>query len=109
MTPSSRAGDALARTWSGEDERPDGSSLQLTSFVGRARELEEIEGLLGRSRLLTLTGPGGCGKTRLALEARGRVAEYFADGVRWTWLASVSDPDLVPEAVARAVGLHETL
>jgi predicted ATPase/DNA-binding CsgD family transcriptional regulator len=102
MTPPNRAGDA------GGEDRPDGPSLQLTSFVGRERELGEIEDQLQRSRLLTLTGPGGCGKTRLALALGDRVAGSFADGVRWTWLAPVSDPGPVPEAVARAVGLHET-
>jgi predicted ATPase len=102
MTPPNRAGDA------GGEDRPDGLSLQLTSFVGRERELGEIEVQLRRSRLLTLTGPGGCGKTRLALALGDRVAGSFADGVRWTWLAPVSDPGPVPEAVARAVGLHET-
>ena len=102
MTPPNPAGDA------GGEARPAGPSLQLTSFVGRERELEEIEDQLGRSRLLTLTGPGGCGKTRLALALGDRVAGSFADGVRWTWLAPVSDPGPVPEAVARAVGLHET-
>jgi len=108
MTPPNRAGEAGARTWAGGEDRPEGPSLQLTSFVGRGRELGKIEDLLGRARLLTLTGPGGCGKTRLALALGDRVAGSFADGARWTWLAPVSDPGLVPEAVARAVGLHET-
>jgi predicted ATPase/DNA-binding CsgD family transcriptional regulator len=106
MTPPSRAGEA--RAWVGAEDRPEGPSLQLTSFVGRERELREIEGLLEGCRMVTLAGPGGCGKTRLALEARDRVAGTFGEGARWTWLAPVSDPNLVPEAVARAVGLHET-
>ena len=105
MTPPSRAGDAHT---SAREERSNGMPLQLTSFVGRERELEEIGSLLAGSRLLTLTGPGGCGKTRLALAARDRVAENFEDGVRWAWLAPVSDSGLVPDTIARAVGVHET-
>lgn len=85
---------------------PDGLSLQLTSFVGRERELAEIEGFLDETRLLTLMGPGGCGKTRLAMAAAGRMPGRF-DGVCWVWLAPVADPSQVPEAVADAVGARE--
>jgi predicted ATPase/DNA-binding CsgD family transcriptional regulator len=88
--------------------RTDGLPLQLTSFVGRERELEEIGACLDETRLLTLTGPGGSGKTRLALAATARLSEGFEDGVRWVWLAPISDPALVAEAVADAVGVRET-
>ncbi len=98
----SGSGPALARG-NGLDDLP----LQLTSFVGRGRELVEIEELLDATRLLTLTGPGGCGKTRLAMAAVGRIAEDFEDGACWVWLAPISDPTLVPEAVAAAVGVSE--
>ena len=64
--------------------------------------------MLYRTRLLTLTGPGGCGKTRLALEAAKDLVEGFEDGVWWVELASLSDPKLVPQAVARALKLRET-
>ena len=82
--------------------------LQLTSFVGRGREVADLETLLaGEARLLTLTGPGGCGKTRLALSAAARLAGGFEDGVWWVELAPLSDPALVPQAVASAIGVRE--
>src|SRR3712207_645373 len=74
--------------------------LELSSFVGRGQERNEIKGLLADHRLLTLTGPGGAGKTRLALRVAGEVAESFEDGVWLVGLASLLDPDLVPQAVA---------
>lgn len=75
----------------------------LTSFVGRERELAEIARLLAASRLVTLTGSAGCGKTRLALRVAADVSHHYADGVRWIELARLADPRLVPQAVARAV------
>jgi len=80
---------------------------QLTSFVGRDQEIAAIERLLARTRLLTLTGSGGCGKTRLALEVGARVVEQFSDGVWWVELAPLSDPTLVPQAVATALEIPE--
>ncbi|MGQ0603380.1 MAG: helix-turn-helix domain-containing protein, partial [Anaerolineales bacterium] len=80
---------------------------QLTSFIGREREMAEVTRLLSHSPLVTLTGAGGCGKTRLALEvARGLVPEY-PDGVWLIELASVSDPALVLPTVAVTQDLHE--
>ena len=81
--------------------------LQLSSFVGRERELAEVGDLLGKTRLLTLTGSGGCGKTRLALAAVGRASGLFGDDVGWVWLGPVSEEDLAYEAVASAVGVQE--
>src|SRR5829696_3502634 len=82
--------------------------LQLTSFVGREREVADLEErLAGEARLLTLIGPGGCGKTRLALSAASRLAAGFEDGVWWVDLAPLSDPDLVAQAVAQALGVRE--
>jgi predicted ATPase/DNA-binding CsgD family transcriptional regulator len=79
----------------------------LTSFIGRERETADVARMLGTTRLLTLTGAGGCGKTRLALEvARRPVAEY-ADGVWLVELAPLADPALVPRAIADAVGAPE--
>jgi predicted ATPase len=76
---------------------------QLTSFIGRERELVEAAGLLRNSRLLTLTGAGGCGKTRLALELAGQRAEDFTDGVWPVELAALGEPELIGPAVAQAL------
>ena len=78
---------------------------QLTSFVGRERERADIARLLARARLVTLTGPGGCGKTRLALEAAADALEQLPDGAWFIDLASLSDPALVVQAAALAVGV----
>jgi predicted ATPase/DNA-binding SARP family transcriptional activator len=86
----------------------DNLPLERTSFVGRERELAEVERLLGgNARLVTLCGPGGSGKTRLALAVAGEVAEGFEGGTWWVELAPVSDPELVPGTVAQAVGARE--
>src|SRR5262245_36848152 len=83
-----------------------GFAAVLTSFVGRAEQLAEAAALLGECRLVTVTGPGGVGKTRLAGEVARRVAGRFADGVWLAELAGVGDPALVPDVVAQALGLH---
>jgi hypothetical protein len=79
---------------------------QLTSFVGRERELSQLQVALARGRLVTLTGPGGCGKTRLALQLAERLAGDLADEVRLVELAPVSDPALVVEETATALGVQ---
>ena len=76
----------------------------LSSFVGRETELREIARLLDTTRLLTLTGAGGSGKTRLALEAARRAHARFADGVWWVELAPIEDPSLLAAAVLAALG-----
>jgi len=81
--------------------------LDRTSFVGRERELAEAERLLSERRLLTLCGPGGAGKTRLALAVARRLVERFEDGVWWVELAPITDPELVPRAAAQALGVPE--
>ena len=78
-----------------------------TSFVGRAGEVAEVETLLAEGRLVTLTGVGGVGKTRLALETASRLLPDFADGVFWCDLSALSDPSLVPRAVARVFDVRE--
>ena len=77
---------------------------QLSSFIGRERELAEAATLLAGSRLLTLTGAGGCGKTRLALELVGQRFGDFADGVWPVELAALGEPELIGLAIAQALG-----
>jgi predicted ATPase/DNA-binding SARP family transcriptional activator len=81
--------------------------VQITSFIGREKEIAEIRGLFTdrAARLVTLTGSGGCGKTRLALEVAASLLESFPDGVWLAELAPLADPDRVPMAVASALGL----
>jgi len=82
-----------------------GFASALTSFVGRAAEVDVVAGLVGKYRLVTVTGPGGVGKTRLAAVVARAVAGRFADGVWLAELAGVGDPALVPVAVAGALGV----
>src|SRR5919107_6219955 len=81
--------------------------LELSSFVGREKELAEVKRLLEHNRLVTLTGSGGCGKTRLALAAAGELVEGFEDGVWVVELAPLADPSLVSQAVASVLGVRE--
>jgi predicted ATPase len=85
--------------------RLDNLPTELTTFIGREAELDEAARLLGRGRLLTLIGPAGCGKTRLAVETAARQRDRFRDGVWLVELAPLSQPDLVADAVAAAVGV----
>src|SRR5207244_241349 len=78
----------------------------LTSFIGRERELAQIQGLLATSRLLTLTGPGGIGKTRLAVEAAAAALDRFEHGVCFVTLASISDPLLVASTIGQTLGVR---
>lgn len=91
-----------------EDTAPKSNlPAQLTSLIGREREIAEVKRLLAEHRLLALTGSGGCGKTRLALAVAFEVVQEFDDGVWLVELASLSDPDLVPQAVASTLGVRE--
>jgi predicted ATPase/DNA-binding SARP family transcriptional activator len=81
---------------------------QLTSFVGREDELSRLSKLLGESRLVTLTGPGGAGKTRLSVEASAQLSDQLPDGVWFVPLAPVRDGVDVPQAVLTAIGLQES-
>jgi predicted ATPase/class 3 adenylate cyclase len=89
------------------DSRPNNLPTQVTSFVGRAEELEETTVKLGSSRLLTLTGPGGTGKTRLSLQLAAAVAEAFPDGVYFVALEPIREPALVGPTIAAVLGLVE--
>jgi len=107
---------APERVWqAGEGEFPPLRSLHRTNlpvpqtpFLGRTRELEEVTALLtDGARMLTLTGPGGTGKTRLALQAAAECADVYPDGVFWTALAPLAEPSFVLPAVAAATGVQE--
>lgn len=86
---------------------PGSLPVELTSFVGRGRELTEVKRLLSTAHVITLTGPGGIGKTRLALRAARRLERHFPDGVWLVELAELEDPDLLPYAVARSLQVQE--
>ena len=84
-----------------------GFAAALTSFIGRDEPVREVAGLLDRHRLVTVTGPGGSGKTRLAGEVARQVAARFADGAWLVELAALADPAAVATAVATALGVRE--
>jgi predicted ATPase/DNA-binding XRE family transcriptional regulator len=110
------AGRGVRTTADGESDRvgsPDGQRpahnlpRQLTSFIGRDDELAELRRLVAIGPLLTLTGPGGVGKTRLALRLAEAVLPAYADGAWLVEFAALTDPRLVPEAVAATLGVRE--
>jgi predicted ATPase len=81
--------------------------VEVTGFVGRQRELAGLDALLRSARLVTVTGPGGVGKTRVALRAAARACGQFPDGVYLAELGGLHDPDLLPHTVATCLGLPE--
>ncbi|WP_433330917.1 LuxR C-terminal-related transcriptional regulator [Spirillospora sp. CA-294931] len=87
------------------DAVPNNLPIQLTGFVGRDAELDALRSLLAGHRLVTVTGAGGCGKTRLAAQVAAHTAEHRPDGVWWVDLAAVTDPALVAEAAAASAGV----
>lgn len=87
--------------------RKDRLPAQLTSFLGRHREVEEVQALLSATRLVTITGPGGSGKTRLSLRVAEATGTNFSSGVFFVGLASTTEPERLPEAVARELELAE--
>lgn len=91
-----------------ERKRRQGSNLpsQLTSFVGRVREIAEIKQLFKSSRLVVLTGPGGCGKSRLATQVAAELVDVYRDGVWLVEFASISDPALVVNAIVRSLQIN---
>jgi len=89
----------------GRTQQPHNLPRQLTSLVGRDREVEEVLARLSRYRLVTLTGPGGAGKTRMAIETGFRLAGSYADGIWLVELASIADPNLVGEALCGTLGV----
>jgi predicted ATPase/class 3 adenylate cyclase len=89
------------------DSTPGNLRIPSTGFFGRAAEIAELQTALKAHRLVTLTGPGGVGKTRLAVEVAARVAHDFPDGVFVFELAAVTDPTAVPDAVAAVLGITQ--
>src|SRR5271166_3748944 len=89
------------------DAGPGNLRPALTSFIGRESELDEVQAAVKAHRLVTLTGVGGVGKTRLALEVAARLADEFPDGVWVFELAAVTDPSAVPDAVAAVLGITQ--
>lgn len=90
------------------DSTPNNLPTQLTSFVGREETVVEAKRLLARTRLLTLVGPGGIGKTRLSLQIAAEVVQSFPDGVYFVALSAVRDPDLVASVIAQSIGVPVT-
>jgi predicted ATPase len=88
-------------------EMQSGLPVGVAAFVGRERERAKVADLVADARVVTLTGPGGCGKTRLAVEVAGDVASRFPDGACWVDLQGVSEPAMVAPAVGAAVGVRE--
>ena len=88
------------------DQLPNNLPIQLTSFVGRDRELVELDKLLASTRLLTLAGAGGCGKTRLALQLAADALDHYPGGAWWLELAPLTDPALIESALATMVGVR---
>ena len=91
------------------DATPNNLPTQMTSFVGRTREVAEARRLLAGTRLLTLTGPGGTGKTRLSLQLAAEVISDYPDGVFFVPLGPIEDPGLVAPAIVQALGLREAV
>lgn len=89
-------------------DAPNNLPVQLTSFIGRSREINAIKQILSEERLLTLTGPSGSGKTRLALQAASQMIEHFYHGVFFVALAPITDPGLVASTIAQSLGITET-
>jgi predicted ATPase/class 3 adenylate cyclase len=88
------------------DRTPNNLPIQATTFIGRAKEIRDGLRLLDGTRLLTLTGPGGTGKTRLSLQIAAEAGPQFPDGTFWVPLAPLSDPDLVPSTIAHSLGVQ---
>src|SRR5438445_276722 len=87
--------------------RPNNLPVQLTTFIGRERDITEVRRLLNRSRLVTITGPGGSGKTRLAVQAAVENLYRYQDGAWFVDLSPITDPNSLPQAVASVLAVHE--
>lgn len=87
--------------------RQENIPIPITSFIGREKEIAELKHLISDVRLVTLTGAGGSGKTRLAIEVSRELVDEFKDGVWWIDLSSLTDPALVPQSLAKTLGVRE--
>ncbi len=105
--PGGAGSSAAGSDAAGDGARRGNLPAQLTSFIGREDELDQVARLLADARLVTLTGPGGAGKTRLSVEAGARIADQAPDGVWFVPLAPVRDAADVPDAVLAAIGMHQ--
>jgi predicted ATPase/DNA-binding CsgD family transcriptional regulator len=106
-----RSGDEAAASGPAVDDAksmPGGLPRPRTSFVGRQNELAQARHLLDHTRLLTLTGPGGCGKTRLCIALAARAIDDFPHGVHFVSLAPIGDASLVPVSIAQSLGLQDS-
>lgn len=103
-----RVVDAPARDW---EQRPSNLPAQRTALIGRERELAALCLLLTReiAQLVTLTGPGGIGKTRLAVQAASDAAAQFPEGVCFVGLSAINDPEMIASAIAQALGMRENV
>jgi non-specific serine/threonine protein kinase len=90
------------------EDVPNNLPAQFTTFIGREREVAQVCQLLMQTRLLTLTGPGGVGKTRLAIQCAGEMLTRFADGIFWVGLFSLNESTLIIHAIASALGVRES-
>ncbi|MBV6504127.1 MAG: hypothetical protein AKCLJLPJ_02227 [Fimbriimonadales bacterium] len=108
-SPSKRAKDALESAFLEDPGRKHNLPRHLTSFVGRDQEIADVTELLANRRLITVTGSGGCGKTRLAVEVARRMASHFRDGAWLVEFAGVTDPKLVAQTVAVTLRTDEQL
>lgn len=91
----------------GLESFPNNLPTQASTFVGRERELKELQTMVGQARLVTLSGSGGCGKTRLAMQAAAELLDQFSDGAWFVELAALADPSLLTSTVASVLGLKE--
>jgi predicted ATPase len=89
------------------DGRPNNLPTPLTTFVGRERELEDLKEILGTARMVTLTGPGGTGKTRLSIQAAHHLLPDFEDGAYFVPLAAITEPSLVAPTISEVLGVRE--
>jgi MoxR-like ATPase len=99
----------LSQTMPARTSSPVRSTLPVlpSMFIGRERDLEVTTSAVGRTRIVTITGPAGVGKTRLVIEAASRVGDQFPDGVFFVDLATVSQSEDVPEAVSAGLSIHD--